>query len=80
MYCKFIYENGSRAWRNVLIVAKCIVNLSLNFIFKTLKIVLIVAKCIVNVDVNDVTNGNNIVLIVAKCIVNNTTCILFKNW
>ena len=54
----------------VLIVAKCIVNIS-NVVFaKTEKGVLIVAKCIVNFSYIDKGTTKYRVLIVAKCIVN----------
>ena len=56
-------------WK-VLIVAKCIVNITFSICFTTLSLVLIVAKCIVNSIIFNIMIYKTIVLIVAKCIVN----------
>ena len=56
--------------KNVLIVAKCIVNSRNVLEFLNKYVVLIVAKCIVNVKCLPSVQKNKQVLIVAKCIVN----------
>ena len=71
MYCKCIAVTGIILSRKeVLIVAKCIVNVFFNILKKYPNLVLIVAKCIVNIRVKFPSYFPNLVLIVAKCIVN----------
>ena len=61
---EFVFDN------NVLIVAKCIVNVFVTFVTFEFLRVLIVAKCIVNVQFVHLLYTEDFVLIVAKCIVN----------
>ena len=70
VYCKCIFNNN--CWRKyiVLIVAKCIVNETVNKAQNEAFEVLIVAKCIVNSGFLLHLVKKMSVLIVAKCIVN----------
>ena len=70
MYCKFLQVLQEKLKNEVLIVAKCIVNLESNNSNIALFLVLIVAKCIVNTYGGSQYINILFVLIVAKCIVN----------
>ena len=70
VYCKCRRFERRKEGRNVLIVAKCIVNFSIFFKCVAQLFVLIVAKCIVNPYMCIRLLGSLYVLIVAKCIVN----------
>ena len=70
MYCKYFSQENEVTGYKVLIVAKCIVNMTEKSVKRMLKKVLIVAKCIVNMTENSVKRMLKKVLIVAKCIVN----------
>ena len=48
VYCKYFCQENEVTGYKVLIVAKCIVNMTENSVKRMLKKVLIVAKCIVN--------------------------------
>ena len=60
----------SKRLLQVLIVAKCIVNVVILVAKGLLRLVLIVAKCIVNEELAEYDRIMKLVLIVAKCIVN----------
>ena len=70
VYCKCYNTSTTKDSSSVLIVAKCIVNVSeFQFLLQRL-FVLIVAKCIVNYNESKFCRPVRWVLIVAKCIVN----------
>ncbi len=71
VYCKSIYCFSSCLVKIVLIVAKCIVNMTFAYGNNQDMEVLIVAKCIVNIFYPYQFIHIDPVLIVAKCIVNN---------
>ena len=70
VYCKLIKIKFKDGAYNVLIVAKCIVNIKDKLKIIKEGSVLIVAKCIVNEEGKILTVEDIEVLIVAKCIVN----------
>ena len=70
VYCKLLFTALSPFITVVLIVAKCIVNVTVGGTYESQFGVLIVAKCIVNSFIISVLIYFILVLIVAKCIVN----------
>ena len=70
MYCKWSGSQWNGPSQGVLIVAKCIVNISVIIFLVIYITVLIVAKCIVNINFCVYELKLAWVLIVAKCIVN----------